>query len=70
MLGTKEPSPPELRAWMDRAMDLDELRRCGATFGYPDGLTAAEWACLKAYARAMNEAQRRARKRAEAQSKQ
>jgi hypothetical protein len=70
MLGTKEPAPPELRTWMDRAMDLDELRRCGATFQYPDGLTAAEWASLKAYGRAMDEVRRRARKRAEAQTKQ
>jgi hypothetical protein len=65
MFGTKFPAPPELRPWMERAMDLDELRRCGATFHYPAALEAAEWAALKAYGRALAEAQRRARKRAE-----
>jgi hypothetical protein len=70
MFGTKFPAPPELRPWMDKAMDLDELRRCGATFAYPDSLSVGEWLCLRAYARAVNETQRRARDRAQAESKE
>jgi len=42
------PSPSHLSEPMAVALRLDRLKDAGARFDYPDGLTAAEWACLDA----------------------
>jgi hypothetical protein len=40
--------PRELMDAMMTAIDLDNLKECGAVFTYPDGLTSYQWTCLKA----------------------
>lgn len=39
--------PRDLVDAISTGLRLDNLKECGATFAYPDGLTAYEWACLQ-----------------------
>lgn len=54
---TKTEAAPEAIA--DRiatALNLSELQRSGASFMYPDGLTAVEWCCLSGLTRGRDRA--------------
>ena len=39
--------PRELVEAIAAAIELDQIKECGGTFSYPDGLTPFQWAALK-----------------------
>lgn len=51
-----EAVPEELATHVADALTLSELQRSGATFAYPDSLTAVEWASLSGLTRGLNQA--------------
>lgn len=61
--------PPELLAAIASTLELDEVRGLGAHFTWPDGLSSAEWAGLRALERARKqfEHKRNQRERREAE---
>jgi hypothetical protein len=57
--------PSSIAEQVGRALELDELKECGATFAYPDGLLAEEWAVLKGLRRGRQRANELAERRRE-----
>ena len=43
--------PINLAVAIGTAVELEGIKECGASFLYPDGLTAYEWACLRGVVR-------------------
>ena len=39
--------PRDLAEAISTAIELDQVKECGGTFAYPDGLTPFQWASLK-----------------------
>jgi hypothetical protein len=52
-----EAVPDDIAESVGTALSLSELKRSGARFDYPKGLSAVEWACLKGLTRGSDRAE-------------
>ena len=52
-----ESAPDYLQVYISRAAELDEIKRAGGTFSYPEALEPSEWVILTALERGRNRAE-------------